>query len=85
MKKMIDQVQRNALVMITLAYRRTPTIKLYEETGIETLDNRRKQDRLVLFYKMVNRFVPDYLCDLVPPPSGENHSYQLRDRPRSWA
>ena len=51
MKKQIDQVQRNALVMITLAYRRTPTIKLYEETGLETLVDRRKQHRLILYYK----------------------------------
>ena len=80
MKKQIDQVQRNALVMITLAYRRTPTIKLYEETGLETLVDRRKQHRLILYYKMVNKLVPKYLCDLVPPPSGENHNYQLRSQ-----
>ena len=80
MKKLIDHVQRNALVMITLAYRRTPTVKLYEETGLETLADRRKQHKLILYYKMINKLVPNYLCDLVPPPSGENCNYQLRSQ-----
>ena len=78
MKNLMDHVQRDALVMITQAYRRTPTAKLYKETGFETLGDRRRIHRLVLYYKMQHDLVPEYLCNLVPPPSGESHNYILR-------
>ena len=78
MKKLIEHVQRDALVMITCAYRRTPTLNLYKETGFDMLEDRRKQHRLVLFYKMTHNLAPEYLCGLVPPPAGENHTHRLR-------
>jgi hypothetical protein len=35
---------------------------------------------LVLFYKIVNGQVPDYLTELVPPTVGDTNNYNLRNR-----
>jgi hypothetical protein len=34
----------------------------------------------VLFYKIVNDQVPDYLTELVPPTVGDTNNYNLRNR-----
>ena len=40
MKKKIDQAQRETIVMITCAYHRTQTVKVYSESGLEYLTDR---------------------------------------------
>jgi hypothetical protein len=35
---------------------------------------------LVLFYKIVNGQVPDYLTELVPPTVADTNNYNLRNR-----
>ena len=47
----IDTVQREAIVLITCAYKCTPTHLLHTETGIEYMQDRQKQHRLILFHK----------------------------------
>ena len=44
---------------------------IYIETGWEKLKTRREVRNLVLFYKIVNGQVPDYLTELVPPTVAE--------------
>ena len=44
---------------------------IYIETGWEQLKTRRDVRKLVLFYKIVNGQVPDYLTELVPPTVAE--------------
>ena len=51
--KQLEQVQREAMIMITQAYRRTPTEKLHTETGLQPLTERCKEHRLLLYYKIV--------------------------------
>ena len=41
--------------------------KLYDETGWEPLESRRRKHKLTLVYKIFNIIVPCYLADLVPP------------------
>ena len=53
--------------------------KLYQETGWETLEERRKKHKLCLFYKMSNNLSPNYLSSLVPPSIETTTSYTLRD------
>ena len=42
--------------------------KLYNEIGWETLDDRRRKHKLVLFYKMYNDIAPSCFSSLVPRP-----------------
>ena len=74
-----DQLQREALLMITCGYQRTPTINLYQETGIEYLHERRKQHRLVIYFKMLNNLAPDHLTKLTTPSVLENRQRILRN------
>ena len=42
------------------------TADLIQESGWETLSERRRKHKLILFYKMVNGLSPSYLNILVP-------------------
>ena len=52
---------------------------IYKETGWEKLSTRRKVNKLLLFYKIVNKEAPDYLYELVPPLVAANVNYNLRN------
>ena len=52
---------------------------LIQETGWETLLNRRKKHKLLLFYKMKHHISPDDFSSLVPPTIGSTTNYQLRN------
>ena len=52
--KNLKSVQFNAALTIIGAIRGTNTVKLYQELGLESLQNRRKLKRLSLFYKIYN-------------------------------
>ena len=54
------------MLAITGARRGTITVKLYQELGLESLQNRRKLRRLSLFYKIYNGQFPLYLYNLIP-------------------
>ena len=53
--------------------------KLYQETGWETLEERRKKHKPYLFYKMSNNLSPNYLSSLVSPSIETATFYTLRD------
>jgi hypothetical protein len=53
---------------------------IYIETGWEKLKTRREVRKLVLFNKIVNGQVPDYLTELVPPTVADANNYNLRNR-----
>ena len=46
---------------------------LIHETSWETLLDRRKKHKLLMFYKMQNSLSPDYLSSLVPPTILKKH------------
>ena len=46
----IYNVQREALLVLMCAYKRTPTKLLYRETGLEHMSGRCKQHRLTILY-----------------------------------
>ena len=49
------------------------------ETGWETLSDRRKKHKLMMFYRMQNGLCPDYLSSVVPPTIGNTTNYPLRN------
>ena len=60
--KKLESGQYNVALAITGAIRGTNTVKLYQELGLEPLQNRRKLRRLSLFYKIYKDQPPLYLC-----------------------
>ncbi len=60
-KDRLEELQLEAMIIITGAPRGTHPAKLYTEVGLESLDKRRKNHQLVLYYKMENNLAPPYL------------------------
>lgn len=75
----IEAVQNEAARIITGATKLCNINKLLNDLKWETLTERRKQHKLVLFYKMVNGIAPQYLSNLVPHENADT-SYNLRSQ-----
>ena len=76
----LESIQLAAARIITGAMSRTSHSKIYEETGWETLSERRRKQKLVLMFKIVNGLAPEYLCNLIPQTAGERNAYNIRSR-----
>ena len=63
----IERVQYRGALAVTGAWKGSNRSKLYDELGWESLSDRRKKQRLVLLYKIVNNLTPSYLRDKLPP------------------
>ena len=75
----LEQIQYEAARIVTGATRLVSINSLLTETGWETLSARRKNHKLVMFYKMQNNLCPVYLSTLVPRIVGSSVSYNLRN------
>ena len=77
----LESIQLEALRIITGLRRGTSHEKLYKETGIETLECRRKNHKLILMYKILNNETPKFLADIVEPHINDNTRirYPLRN------
>jgi hypothetical protein len=49
------------------------------ETGWETLENRRKNRKLTIFYKIHSKICPPYLFNCLPPVTSYVNNYNLRN------
>ena len=79
----VQSVQYNAALAMTVVIRGANTEKLYQELGLESLQNRRKLRSL--FYKLYKDHTPPYLHNLIP--KYVQSSYSLRstnDIPLFW-
>ena len=72
----MEKVQYRACLAITGGIQGTSRERLYDELGLHSLVKRRWRNKLVFFYKIVNRLLPDYLYSYIDFPSQE--SYLLR-------
>ena len=75
----LEKIQLEAARIVTGTTKLISLENLYKETGWETLNSRRQQHKLSLFYKMIHGLVPPYLSLLLPPLVGENSRYPLRN------
>ena len=62
----LEKIQIEAARIVTGTTKLVSLHKFYQETGWETLEERRKKHKLCLFYKMSNNLSPNYLSSLVP-------------------
>ena len=65
-------------MIVTGATKLVSLQELYNETGWESLEVRRKKHKLILYYKMCNDLLPIYLSSLVPPFVNSISRYHLR-------
>ena len=63
----VERVQYRGALAVTGAWKGTSRSKIYEELGWESLSDRRKVQRLIQMYKIVNMYTPSYLRDKLPP------------------
>ena len=75
---LLEDVQVEAGRIITWLQCNSSRTKLYDELGWDLLQTRRKVHKLILFYKIINGYSPNYLYDLIEPYRQSNHSYNLR-------
>ena len=65
-KDELDKIQNEAARTVTGCTKLVSRVDLNKESGWESLAERRRKHRLILFYKMVNGIAQDYLSSLVP-------------------
>ena len=75
----MERIQYEAARIITGCTKLVTIADLLIESGLDTLSERRKKHKLILFYKMVNSISPPYLSSLTPSSIGQSTSYRLRN------
>ena len=71
----METIQYNRALAITVAIRDSSRKKLYQELGLETLQQRRWYRKLCCFYKILKSQSPKYLYSIIPI---HNMSYRTR-------
>ena len=78
LKDQLDKVQNEAARIVTGCTKLVSIVDLYREAGWETLGQRRRKHKLIIFYKMIYGLAPNYLNNLIPPTVGSSSTYNLR-------
>lgn len=79
LKDRLEQINYEAARIVTGVTKLTSLQILLKETGWETLRERRKNHKLILFHQMANNNSPAYLSNLVPTNFGQSHPYGTRN------
>ena len=78
-KNEIEKIQLEAARIATGTTKLISINTLYKETGWETLEKRRKNHKLTLFFKMSTNVSPSYLSSLVPQSVDHASGYNSRN------
>ena len=78
-KQELDKIQNEAARIATGATALVSIQDLHNEVGWESLQTRRTNHKLSLFFKMQHDLTPPYLTNLVPPSVSETSRYPLRN------
>ena len=65
-KENLEKIQIEAARIVTGITRSASINNIYKEIGWLTLENRRKYQKLILIYKIINGLTPDYLHEIFP-------------------
>ena len=63
----VERVQYKGALAVTGAWKGSNRSKLYDELGWEPLTYRRLSHRIIMLFKIVNRLIPFYLSEKLPP------------------
>ena len=75
----LEKLNLDAIRTITGAVRGTSHHKLYEESGILPLKERRRRHKLIMYYKLISGLTPNYLKDSLPPLVSDINPYHRRN------
>ena len=78
-KDELEKIQTETARIATGATKLISLSNLYKEICWETLQQRRHNHKLILFYKMVNNLAPTYLSSLLPQQVSTVSRYNLRN------
>ena len=78
-KQELDKIQNEAARIATGTTKLISLDCLYNEVKWESLEKRRRNYKLTLFYKMYTNLTPSYLSDLVPQTVRSVSRYNLRN------
>ena len=78
-KNPVRNIQLDEARIATGATKVCSVQKLFNQTGYETLQNRRKKGKLCMMYKMTHNLTRDYLRQLLLPRVQERSRYLLRN------
>ena len=78
-KNDIENIQMEAARIASGTTKLVSIEHLYSEIGWDTLEARRRKQKLTLFYKMVHNLTPNYLTSLIPSTVNETSNYNLRN------
>ena len=79
----LEQLQIDALKIITGSVRGTSHFSLYNDTGIIPLKERRKRHKLILYFKFTKGLLPEHIQPKFPPLASEVNRYhrsRMQDR-----
>ena len=76
----IEKLNLDSIRTIIGAVRGTSHNKLYEESGLLPLKERRRRHRLLLFFKIIKGMTPEYLTNLMPQMVSDTNPYHFRNR-----
>ena len=79
LKDELEKLNLDAIRTIIGAVRGTSHHKLYRESGLISLRERRNRHKLMIFYKMVNGLAPRHLIDRLPPLVSDLNPYHRRN------
>ena len=77
--KAIENIQLDAARIITGATKVCSIQKIYDESGLDTLQNRRTRQKLCQLYKIINDLTPLYLRTILPERVQQQSRYRLRN------
>ena len=75
----LEQIINDGMRLITGATARCNNAKLFLDTNLQSLVEKRDRTLLVMMFKIKNGHVPDYLSDLIPRENREIIQYKLRN------
>lgn len=78
-QRALENIQIDAARIISGATKLCSIQKIYDETGIETLLERRKKHKLCQMFKMIKDLTPPYLQELLPQRVQQQSRYSLRN------
>jgi ribonuclease P/MRP protein subunit RPP40 len=80
LKQHMEQIQRKAGLICTGAYKHTEHQTLLRELCWQTLSLRRKNNKLIQYYKIINGLTPEFLRKEIPSTISNLTNYRLRNR-----
>ena len=78
-KRNLECIKIEAAHIITDAMKLCSIQKLYDDTGIQTLQKRRNNHKFFQIYKILNGLKPQYLQSLIPQRAQNISRHQLRN------